>query len=205
MKKALCCFVLLSALIASTIYGQVIYNNASTAAEGYQRGLSGVISAQGQKNLSDSQAAINLTDARSSQIDNQVKSVNAFWQKNSIYDQHLQQKFAQIEQKRSAYLAKNGLKSLTPEQFDRSTGSINWPKVLTQKQYDPYRKKLDELFRKRAYEGYLSGPEYKEATTAMSDWHAMMVKQKDEYPGPVLDQMLKFVLSVRRELDDNLS
>jgi hypothetical protein len=199
------CFVLLSALIASTIYGQVIYNNASTAAEGYQRGLSGVISAQGQKNVSDSQAAINMTDARSNQIDNQIKSVNAFWEKNSIYDQHLQQKFAQIEQERSVELAKHGLKSLTPQQFDRTTGKINWPRVLDQKQYDPYRKKLDELFHKRAYEGFLSNKEYMEATTAMNNWQDMMVKQKDEYPGPVLDQMLKFVLSVRQELDDNLS
>jgi hypothetical protein len=44
-----------------------------------------------------------------------------------------------------------------------------------------------------------------EATTDMKDWRAMIAKQRNEYPGPILDQMLKFILSVRRELDDNLS
>ena len=46
--------------------------------------VSNVIAAQGQRNLSNSQAAINLTQARSAQIDNQLKSVNAYWQKQDI-------------------------------------------------------------------------------------------------------------------------
>ena len=54
---------------------QVIYNSASTAAEGAANGMANVMQAQGQRNLSNSQAAINLTQARSSQIDNQVKSL----------------------------------------------------------------------------------------------------------------------------------
>ena len=36
-------------VLASTItVGQVIYNNASTAGEGYARGVSGIIRSQGQ-------------------------------------------------------------------------------------------------------------------------------------------------------------
>jgi hypothetical protein len=205
MRHASFFTALLFALSGTAVDGQVIYDASSTAAEGYQRGLGAVINAQGQRNLSNSQAAINLTDARSNQIDNQVKSVNAFWEKNSIYQQHEQQKIAEQEQKSEAYLAKHGLQSLTPEEFDRTTGRITWPKVLDQKQYDPYRSKLDELFQKRAYQGFISGDEYMEATTDMKDWRAMIAKQRNEYPGPILDQMLKFILSVRRELDDNLS
>jgi hypothetical protein len=198
-------FAVLFALGASCLVAQVVYDSSSTAAEGYGRGMSGIINAQGQRNLSNSQAAINLTDARSNQIDNQIKSVNAFWEKNSIYQQHRQQELAAEEQKSQAYLAEHGLKSLTSDQFDRTTGRINWPKVLDQAQYDPYRKKLDELFQKRAYQGFLSGDEYTEATAAMKDWRTTITKQRNEYPGPILDQMLKFILSVRRELDDNLS
>jgi hypothetical protein len=201
------CFTYVAVLIAigSTVaVGQVIYNSSSTAAEGYQRGLSSVISAQGQRNLSNSQAAINLTDARSQQIDNQLKSVNAFWEKKDIYSQHQQQEFAQIEQKRSDYLARHGLGSLTPQEFDRTTGTITWPKVLDQKQYDPYRSKLDELLKKRAYAGALTGDEYVEATTASKQWRTLLAQQKNVYPAPILDQMIKFVLKVNRELDDNL-
>ena len=198
-------FVVLIVLASSVAVGQVIYNTSSTAAESYQRGLGGIISAQGQRNLSNSQAAINMTDARSAQIDNQVKSVNAFWEKNAIYSQHQQQEFAQIDQKRAAYLAKHGLGSLTPEEFDRTTGRITWPKVLEQKQYDPYRNTLDELLKKRAYMGALSGDEYMAATAASKEWRAMLAQQKSVYPEQILSQMIRFVLKVNRELDENLS
>ena len=167
MRRLLAVGLLL--LLGSTVANaQVIYNSASTAGEGYARGVGAVIQAQGQKNLSDSQAAINLTDARSSQIDNQVKSVNAFWEKKDIYDQRQQEEFAKIGAKRSAYMEKHGLGYLTPEEFDRTTGAVVWPKILEQKEYDQYRNTLDGMFKKRAYEGALTGDDYMEATAASS-------------------------------------
>src|SRR5258705_9744604 len=138
MNRIVAVIVVLLILGASAMKAQVIYNSASTAAEGYANGMSNVISAQGQKNLSNSQAAINLTQARSSQIDNQVKSVNAFWEKKGIYSEHQQQEFANIQSQRQFYLSRHALTSLTPEEFDRASGAINWPRVLEQKQYDQY-------------------------------------------------------------------
>jgi len=185
--------------------GTTIYNSASTAGEGYQRGMASVINAQGSKNLSDSQAAINMTDARSNQIDNEVKSINAYWEKKDIYNQHLQQKNYKIQQRRERLLAKNRLQPLTTEEFDSTTGSITWPKVLTQPQYDQYRDALDDLFQKRAQQGYLSNTEYVAATQASQDWHNMMAAQSGQYPKGILDQMLRFLAKLNRELDDNLS
>jgi hypothetical protein len=189
---------------ATNVSGQVIYNSASTAAEGYANGMSNIIQAQGQKNVSDSQAAINLTQARSAQIDNQVKSVNAFWEKKDIYSQRQQQEWAETDKKRDFYLQNHGLKSLTPEEFDRATGQINWPKVLDQPQYDQYRKSLDQLFRQRAYAGALTGDEYMKATADSKNWRALLSTQQNVYPSPILSQMIRFVLKVTRELDDNL-
>ncbi len=190
---------------AGLCVGQVIMNTASTAAEGYQRGAAGVIQAQGERNLSNSQAAINMTDARSNQIDNQVKSVNAFWETRGIYEQHKQEQQYQITQRRSAYLARNGLQSLSPDQFDRTTGAITWPRSLQLPEYDEFRKTLDELFKERAEYGALTGPQYMQATNATRDWRAAITAQRDELPGPVMSQMLRFILQVNRELDDNLS
>src|SRR3954453_20544977 len=117
--KRLVVYMAAALVLASSVgTAQVIYNSASTAAEGAANGLSNVISAQGQKNVSDSQAAINLTQARRAQIDNQVKSVNAFWERNEIYSQHQQQEFSQIQKQREFYLSRHGLVSLTPEEFD---------------------------------------------------------------------------------------
>jgi hypothetical protein len=191
-------------LSTTALTGQVIYNNASTAAEGYANGVSNIISAQGQKNVSDSQAAINLTQARSSQIDNQVKSVNAFWEKKGIYNEHQQKELEAIDQKRNAYLAKNALTSLTPEEFDRTTGAVNWPKVLDQKQYDQFRQPLTKLFQQRAYAGALTGDEYMQATAASKQWRALLSSQQNVYPSGVLSQMIRFILKLDRELDDNL-
>jgi hypothetical protein len=204
MKYLTTVLAALVVLGSSFAIGQVIYNSASTAAEGYANGMSNVIAAQGQKNLSDSQAAINLTQARNSQIDNQVKSVNAFWQKKEIYTEHQQQQFADIQQQRQFYLSKHGLTSLTPEEFDRASGTVNWPKVLDQKQYDQYRLVLDKLMKQRAYAGALTSDEYMEATAANKDWRAMLAKQKGVYPEQILSQMIRFILKVNREMNDNL-
>lgn len=191
-------------LSGSALTGQVIYNSASTADEGYANGVSNIIAAQGQKNVSDSQAAINLTQARSAQIDNQVKSVNAFWEKKGIYNEHQQKELEAIDQKRNQYLSKNALTSLTPEDFDRTTGAINWPKVLDQKQYDQYRQTLTKMFQQRAYAGALTGDEYMQATAASKQWRALLSSQQNVYPSGVLSQMIRFILKLDRELDDNL-
>ncbi len=196
------CFLL---LLGSAAHAQVIYNGASTAAEGFQRGMADVIQAQGNRNLSNSQAAINVQDAWSQNIDNQVKSVNAFWEKRDIYQQRQQEQFAQIAAKRNAYIERHGLGSLTPQEFDRTTGAIAWPRVLEQEQYDQYRNTFNELFKARAYNGALTGQQYMEATAASKEWRNMLSQQRDVYPAPILSQMIRFILKLNRELDDNLS
>jgi len=204
MKYLAACIVVVM-FGSSVAWGQVIYDSAATAGESYARGAADVIQAQGQANLSNSQAAINLTDARSSQIDNQVKSVNAFWEKKSIYQEHVDQKNYKIGQRRDMLMAKNRLQPLTPDEFDRTTGRITWPKILEQKQYDDYRNKLDVLCKNRAYNGALTGDEYMEATAVCKDWRAMLTKQRSVYPAPILDQMVRFVLKINRDINDNLT
>lgn len=204
MKYTLTLALGLLALGATALTGQVIYNSASTAAEGAANGMSNIIAAQGQRNLNNSQAAINLTQARSSQIDNQVKSVNAFWEKKDIYDARVQQQMAVTDQRRNLYLQNHGLTNLTPEEFDRTTGMITWPKVLEQSQYNQYRLVLDKLFKQRAYAGALTGDEYMEATAASKQWRTFLGTQQNVYPQPILSQMIRFILKLDRELDDNL-
>jgi hypothetical protein len=191
-------------LSSTASVAQVIYNNASTAGEGYQRGMASVISASGEASLNASQARINNQDAYSMAIDNSVKSVNAFWEKKDTYDARQQQEFTKIQSKRSAYMERHGLGYLTPEEFDRTTGVINWPKILTQADYNQYRGTYDELLKARAYNGALTGDQYMQATAASKEWRAMLSKQKDVYPSAILSQMIRFILKVDRELNDNL-
>jgi hypothetical protein len=184
--------------------GQVIYNSASTAAEGYANGLSNVIQAQGQRNLSNSQARINNEDAYSKALDNSTKSVNTFWEQKDIYAARQQQNFAEIQRQRDFYLSRHGLTSFTPEEFDRATGVINWLKVLEQPQYDQYRSVIDKAMKQRAYAGALTSQEYMDVSKANKDWRAMLAKQRGTYPENILSQMIKFLLKVNREVNDNL-
>lgn len=185
--------------------GQVIYNNASTVGESYSRGAAGVISAAGEASVNASQARINNQDAYSKAIDNSTKSVQAFWEQKDIYNERVQQKNYQIQQRREMLLAKNRLPPLSAQEFDRTSGAVTWPKVLTQSQYDQYRGSLDTLLKKRATAGMLSGEEYMQATSSCKEWRAMMSKQKDVYPKQILDQMLRFVLRISNDLNENLS
>jgi hypothetical protein len=204
MKFVIFCAAVLVGGMASSIQAQVVVDQAATAGESYARGISGIISAQGQKNLSDSQAAINLTDARSNQIDNQVKSVNAYWEKKGVYQQHVDAENAQIEAARQRYIARRGSLDLSTDEFDRTSGQISWPRILQQSAYDPYRTKLDTIFHDRSYNGALTGDQYVEATTTYNDWRDAILEQKSEYPSSILQQMLRFLIKVKRELDDNL-
>jgi hypothetical protein len=205
MKYLPVCFIAILVLGGAAAIGQVVTTGGSTAGGDYARGMSGVISAQGQRNLSNSQAAINLTDARSNQIDNQVKSVNAFWEKKGIYDEHQAEENKEIQRQRNEYMATHRLQSLTPEEFDRASGQVFWLKVLEQKPYDVYRTTLDTLFKKRSYEGFLSSDDYMAATTASKQWRALLASQNKEYPAGILSQMIRFILKLDRELDENLS
>lgn len=187
----------------TTADAQVIYNSASTAAEGYQRGMASVIAADGMRNLSNSQAAINATDARSRAIDNQLKSIDAFWEARDIYNTRQQEHFAQIQAKRSTYLERHGLGYLTPQEFDRTTGAVTWPRIMEQPQYDSFRNTLNELFQRRAYQGALTGDEFMKASAACRDWRAFITSE-NQYSSSIRSQMLRFILKLQRELDDNM-
>jgi hypothetical protein len=205
MKCLSLSIIVLWALSSKLAIGQVIYNNASTAGEGYQRGMASVIQASGEASLNASQARINNQDAYSKAIDNSTKSVNAFWEQKDIYQQRVEQKNYKIQQRREMLLAKNHLPPLSPQEFDRTTGTVTWPKVLTQSQYDQYRNTFDALLKKRSYAGMLTSDEYMQATAASKEWRAMLAKQKDVYPSPILHQMVRFVLRITRDLNENLS
>ncbi len=205
MKYALPCAALLVVLGISTAQALVVVDQAATAGESYARGISGIISSQGKKNLDDSQARINNQDAYSAAIDNSVKSVNAYWEKKDIYAERQAQQFAEIEQKRDRYVTRRGSLDLSTEEFDRTTGQVNWPKVLEQSAFDQYRTQMDSILKERSYNGALTGDQYMQATTTYNAWRAAILAQRAQFPAPIVQQMLRFLLKVNRELNDNLT
>lgn len=199
-------FLALSAGIATTVaVGQVIMDRASTVGESYARGASDIIRSRGDANLSNSQAAINAQDAYSRSIDNSVKSVEAYWERKDIYASRKADEMYELGRKRQRRLERTGLKSLTSDEFDRTSGEITWPGPLKQAQYDEYRQEFELAFQKRAQEGWLGSDDYLEVKTASKEWRGMLAGQKELYPKKILSQMTRFILKLNRELNENLS
>ena len=186
-------------------FGQVIMDRASTVGESYARGASDMIRSRGEANLSNSQAAINAQDAYSKSIDNSVKSVDAYWERRRVYDEHKAAEMYKISSRRERRLARTGLKSLTPQEFDRTSGNITWPGPMKQDQYTKYRETFDVMFHKRAQEGWLGSDDYLALENASKEWRAMLQGERDKYPKNVFSQMSRFILKLNRELNQNLS
>jgi hypothetical protein len=153
--------------------------HASTAAEGYARGLGDVIRSEGAYNLMTSQAAINSTEAVKKDIENREQWTNTYFQMRR------ENRVARTEERgprptaedivRYAQMGKP--KPLAPNQLDAVSGKIDWPRSLRTDEYADSRDQLDELFAKRAHYGDMSMEDFmkvKNLTDKMLD----QLKQK---------------------------
>jgi hypothetical protein len=181
--------------------------HASTAAEGAARGMADVTRSQGMRNLADSQAAINLTDARSAQIDNQIKSTNAYWERKNIYEENMAPRRYKQEQKRAKHRSRVMLQPLSASQFNPTTGAINWPPLLKQDQYSEYWEPLGKLFETRSQSGELSSNDYLEAKKLIREFRMTVTQDMSGNPDAAapLRSSLRMLLELNRELDSNFS
>lgn len=146
---------------AGVEYGHPTYPNtpvtapqhhASTAQEGYLRGLSNVIDSMGAYQLSHSQARMLMEVARSLHLDNEVKRVEAFYERQYALQHARDQRRAAAEAKREAgrlrlAFRKRGLLSdtyaLRPDEFNASSGAVQWPDVLDHPSYADHRAAIE--------------------------------------------------------------
>jgi hypothetical protein len=156
------------------------YGGGATAAGSAASGAANVIQAQGQRNLSNSQAAINAEQARSMNLDNQLKYTQTYYEKQAIYNQHKQAEYA--KDRRSAedykrYAHELAPKRLTYSQLDPVTGQLAWPDALTTDDYADSRQALDKLFAERASSSGATG--YKKVTEIRKTAQSMQAKLKE--------------------------
>lgn len=131
------------------------YYHASTAAEGYARGMSDVVRSAGAANLMNSAAAGNYADARSKELDNRLKYTKTYFeqrQMNQMYRAQERGKPLSADQLASIAAA-DVPKRLSDSQLDPITGEIGWPIILRDKRYAESTEQLDALFRARAEAG----------------------------------------------------
>ena len=135
--------------------GGYIDNRAATPAESYARGSADVIRSKGMAAVAGSEAAINVEEARSANMDNRMKWTDTYFgmrEKNKAYREAERRPRASRE---DLYRwAKEGAPDRpTESDLDPLTGTIAWPRGLQMSVFDEDREKIDELFQERAKTG----------------------------------------------------
>jgi hypothetical protein len=195
------CVLLAGWCVSGPVLAQVVYNNASTVGESWAKGMSDVISAHGNANLANSEAAINAESARTQNIQNAKLSTDTYFQmrKDNKAFREWERGPKPTMEDLARYAQMGRPKRLTPGEFDYVTGRINWPKLLQQSSFEEERVNLDALFAKRAEAGGISFEEQmgiRDTTNAML---AKLVSQIQELPANYYMAAKKFVESLAYE------
>jgi hypothetical protein len=131
------------------------YGHASTAAEGYLRGKAAVIDAIGNFKVNSSQADILSEQARTINLDNNLKQTETVQAQRKLIDDARFQVRKDFEVRaaegRRLLAAKRAtifrnVYELSSSDLDLKTGAINWPSVLRGSKFDDSRNRLEGLF-----------------------------------------------------------
>jgi hypothetical protein len=196
---------LLFLLIAATspAWAQVVYNNASTAGESYAKGYADVVRARGDTAVQASIAAGNFEDAYSKDLDNRVKSTQAYFEMRKMNTEYKEAEKAAYRQRCAEAMTRRAQvgkpERLSPGVLDPVSGKVYWPALLEADQHAANRKALDDLFAKRAYEGKLSTAEMTQLRTACLAMLNDMKKQRRTASPTDYNATDQFIHSLARE------
>ncbi len=152
---------------------------ASTAAGSAMNGMSNVISAQGQRNLNNSAAAINWTQARSNQIQNHQQATDTYFNMRATNKAAVAaERGPTPTMEQMARWAQEGApKPLNTTQVNPVSGGVNWPSALQLPGFDDQRNVIDQLLAKQARYGVL---DYTDQTTIHKTIDAMFDQLKSQ-------------------------
>jgi len=131
---------------------------ANTAAGAAMSGMSQVISAAGDYNLSTSAAAVNMTEAQRNEIQNRQAATNAY------FDMRATNRAAREAEagprptmEQIVKIAQDGTpRAPNPSFLDPVSGRLTWPSALQLDQFGAQRQELEPLVQKRAVDGSLN-------------------------------------------------
>ncbi len=134
--------------------------HASTAGEGYMRGMGDLVRSAGAANLMNSEAAINYEDARSKNLDNRLKGTQTYFEMKRINREARQgTDFRAAPTAEEMFRMNSALKpkALSTNDLDPVVGTISWPSVLQDDLYKADRAALEAVFANRAeHNGHMS-------------------------------------------------
>lgn len=174
------------------------YSGASTAAGSALNGLSSVISAQGDYNLATSAAAVNMSQAERTEIQNRQMATNTYWEmRNAWRAQRDARRGPPPTMEQVARLAHYGApKGLTPSEFDAVSGKLYWPAVFQQDSFAAQREQVDQLFEKWAQYGALDFSEQTRVREAINGMYDELNAEINNIPPQAWGECRRFLRSV---------
>jgi hypothetical protein len=175
---------------------------ASTAGQGAAYGMSEMMRAQGYENLQNSEAAKNWEDAKTLGIQNKMRWTETYFEmRKTNRDARASEAGPAITHDQAIRMAKMGAPPrLVSTQLDPVTGHIEYPMVLQDDVFTPYREELDKLFARRASSGgSISFGEFQEIQSTVSSFTEALKEHVDKYPAGEYGRARTFLDSLRHE------
>lgn len=175
---------------------------ASTAGQAAAYGMSEMMRAQGAKNLDNSEAAKNWQDAKTQEIQNRMRWTETYFEmRKTNRDGQAAEAGPPVTQEQAIRMAKmSAPPRLVSTQLDPVTGHIDYPMVLQDGVFRPYRSELDALFANRAASGgSLQFEQYQEIQRTVSKFIDVLKENVGNYPAGEYGRARTFLDSLAHE------
>ncbi|MCE9631201.1 MAG: hypothetical protein K8S94_10880 [Planctomycetia bacterium] len=175
---------------------------ASTAGQAAAYGMSEMMRAQGYENMQNSEAAKNWEEAKTLEIQNRLRWTETYFDmRKENKERRADEAGPRVTQEQAIRMAKMAAPPrLGSTQLDPVTGHIEYPMILTDKVYTPYREQLDTLFTRRAESGgSIQYSDYQAIQTTVSDFVGALKKRVKEYAAGDYGKARTFLDSLARE------
>jgi hypothetical protein len=190
---------------ASAQWGGFGYNRggyASTAGQAAAYGMSEMMRAQGYENLQNSEAAKNWEDAKTLEIQNRQRWTETYFDmRKENRDARSAEAGPRVTQEQAIRMARMAAPPrLGSTQLDPVTGHIEYPMILTDDGFKPYRDRLDPLFARRAASGgSIQYSDYQAIQTTVSQFVDALKQRVKEYAAGDYGKARTFLDSLARE------
>ncbi len=165
-------------------------------------GISQVVRAEGYTNLKNSEAAKNWEEAKTQEIQNRMRWTETYFEmRKTNRDARAAEEGPPVTQEQAIRMAKMAAPPrLGSTQLDPVTGHIEYPMVLQDDVFKPYRAELDKLFSQRAASGgSMQFEEYKEIQQTVSKFIDVLKQNVGNYPAGEYGRARTFLDSLAQE------
>lgn len=200
---AACCG--LASGIAAAQLGGFGFNRggyASTAGQAADYGMSEVMRAQGYQNLENSEAAKNWEEAKTQEIQNRLRWTETYFDmRKENRERRAEEAGPRVTHEQAIRMARMAAPPrLGSTQLDPVTGHIQYPMILTDTGYKPYRDRLDPLFAHRAETGgSIQYSDYQAIQQTITGFIDALKRRVSEYPAGDYGRARTFLDSLARE------